>query len=117
VKRIIRSAVAALLCAALATPLSATKDQTRYTVYVSVDPGSAKGGGATVTLYGTQGYWAQRVTPGDYGTHTVAFPNVPGGKGVVCRIDIDLQDGTHRSVYEQQVYSYWYDTVGWTYQV
>ena len=77
-----------------------------YTVNVSVCPHMESGGQAWVTLYGNNGYYGHLQTDATDGTsHTVSFPNVPGGKNVYNRIDIDLADGTHAEYYQQRIYN------------
>jgi len=87
-----------------------------YTVNVSVWPRYSQGTNAWVTLYGNNGYYGHLQTNSRLdSTHTVSFSNVPGGSGTYNRIDVDLDDGTHKEYYNQRIYNAWDSSVNFTY--
>lgn len=73
-----------------------------YTVLISILPGSSTGRKASITFYGINGYYKHAEVSGT--GNSVTLLGVPGGRGVKCRIDVDLQNRQHTSYYDQEIY-------------
>lgn len=73
----------------------------KYTVEISVWPGLPLGSDAMITFYGKDGYYKHEKVGRD---NKLVLTDVPGGRGVKVRIDVDLKTKRHHEYYDQEIY-------------
>ena len=83
------------------TPKSDKPSTPKYTVEISVWPGLPLGNDATITFYGIEGYYRNGKVGRD---NKLTLTDVPGGRGVKIRIDVDLKNKKHHEYYNQEIY-------------
>lgn len=81
-------------------PIKPPAPNNKYTVEISVWPGLPLGSDAMITFYGKDGYYKHEKVGRD---NKLTLTDVPGGRGVKVRIDVDLKNKRHHEYYDQEI--------------